>query len=89
MHGNIKKVAACYIKPYELIERGEMKEKESDMKKQVMLEDGVEDVDNLLSDLETDVVGVKYLKMTNSISFSEMCTYVIELSVSEHWRPKV
>ena len=27
--------------------------------------------------------------MTNSVSFSEMCSYVIESPVSEHGRPKV
>ena len=39
--------------------------------------------------LEKDVTGAKYLKMENSVSFSEMCSYVIELPVSEHGRPEV
>ena len=52
--------------------------------KQVMLEDGLEDVENLYTDLEKDVTGAKYLKMQNSVSFSETCSYVIELPISEH-----
>ena len=35
-HGDIKHVAVCCVKLYELIERGEMKEKESNRKKQAM-----------------------------------------------------
>ena len=27
--------------------------------------------------------------MENSVSFLEMCSYVVELPVSEHWRPEV
>ena len=54
-----------------------------------MLEDGLQDVKNLLSDMEKDITGEKYLKMANSVSFSEMFSYVIRLPVSEHWRPEV
>ena len=60
-----------------------------DVKKQVMLEDGLEDVENLLADLNKDSIGAKYLKMSNSVSFSDSCSCVIELPVSEHWRPEV
>ena len=44
---------------------------------------------NFLSELEKDIIGAKYLKMENSVSFSEMCSYIIEFPVSEHWRPEV
>ena len=27
--------------------------------------------------------------MANTISFSDICSYVIELPVSEHWKPEV
>ena len=54
-----------------------------------MLEDGLEDVENLLADLNKDSIGAKYLKMSNSVSFSDSCSCVIELPVSEHWRPEV
>ena len=62
----------------------------SDAKK-VMLEDGLKDVENLFDpeDLGGDTVGAKYLKMTNTVSFSDMCSNVIELPVSEHRRPEV
>ena len=53
-----------------------------------MLEDGLEHVENLLANLDRDSVA-KYLKMTNSVPFDKMCSYMIELSISEHWRPEV
>ena len=71
----------------QLIERA--KNEGIDVKKQVMLEDGLEDVENLLADLNKDSIGAKYLKMSNSVSFSDSCSCVIELPVSEHWRPEV
>ena len=55
----------------------------------VMLEDGLEDVENLYTDLKDDVIGASYLKMVQSVSFSELCSYTIELPVSEHWKPEV
>ena len=49
-----------------------------------MLEDGLKDVENLYTDLKDDSVRASYLKMANSVSFSEFCAYIIELPVSEH-----
>ena len=58
--------------------------------KEVMLEDGLQDVKNLFTDdLRTDVIGANYLKIAQTVSFSEMCTYTVELPISEHWRPEV
>ena len=54
-----------------------------------MLEDSLEDVENLLTDLKDDAVGANYLKVANSVSFSEFCTYTVDLPTSEHWRPEV
>ena len=65
-----------------------------------MLEDGLEDVKNLLDqeddkeddeeeDLQGDTVGAKYLRMVNTVSFSEMCNYTIELPTSKHGMPEV
>ena len=65
-----------------------------------MLEDGLEDVKNLLDqeedkdedkeeDLQGDTVGAKYLRMVNTVSFSEMCNYTIELPASKHNTPDV
>ena len=52
--------------------------------KAVMLKDGLEDVKNLYTDLRTDGVGASHLKLTHSVSFSEMCTFTVELPTSEH-----
>merc|ERR1712030_113785 len=93
-YGDIKKVAANHVKPYE-DERSKVDiEKKQDPvvpdgKKHVMLEDGLQDLDMLHAELEKDMTGAKYLKMQNSVSFSDICSYVIELPVSEHGRPEV
>ena len=57
--------------------------------KEVMLEDSLEDVENLYTDFNNDSVGAGYLKMAQYVSFSELCTYTIELPISEHLRPDV
>ena len=57
--------------------------------KEVMLEDSLEDVENLYTDFNNDSVGAGYLKMAQYVSFSELCTYTIELPISEHWRQEV
>ena len=59
--GYIKKVATCRVKPLQLVDRESIKDSNS---KEVMLEDGLEDVKNLLDqeDLQGDTVGEKILK---------------------------
>lgn len=52
-------------------------------------EDRLELIDNIYTDLLTDNVGDGYLRMTQSISFSELCAYTVQLPLSEHWRPEV
>ena len=47
-----------------------------------MLEDG-------LTDMEKDIFGAKYLKLDNSVCFTDSCIFVVELPVSEHGRPEV
>ena len=54
-----------------------------------MHEDGLEDVKNLFTDLKNDEVGACHLRAFQSVSLSEMCTYTMELPISEHWRPEV
>ena len=82
-------IAACRIKPFELMEREEQSVS-SESGKEVMLEDGLEDVENLFTeDFENDKVGASYLKSAHSVSFSDMCTFTVELPTSEHWRPEV
>ena len=59
-----------------------------------MLEDGLRDFDELknkdtdtLEDEEKDSIGAKYLRVINSVSFSDIAIYTMELPVSEHGRP--
>ena len=67
-----------------------------------MLEDGLEDVENLidpekqkqqeamkLADATSDNIGTNYLKVINSVAFSDLSIYTVELPVSEHRRPEV
>ena len=42
-----------------------------------------------LKDEEKDTVGAKYLKVVNSVSFSDVSVYTVELPVSESGRPEV
>ena len=69
-NGDIKKVAVCKVKPYELVDRKENEEEE--VSKKFMLDDGLEDVeslanpekeelnDALLADTVSDNVGANY-----------------------------
>ena len=81
-HGDLKKIAACRLKPFELLDQDKCEESVST--KDVMLEDGLKDVENLYTNLKDDVIGASYLKMAQSVSFSELCSYNIELPVSAH-----
>ena len=45
-HGDSNKIAACRVKPYKLVERQEQTTS-TEKNKEVMLEDGLEDVENL------------------------------------------
>ena len=51
LHTNrdIKNVAACKVKPYKLMDREALQEKNEDVSKKVMLEDGLENVENLMN----------------------------------------
>ena len=60
----------------------------------VMLEDGLADVEGIVSpenkeELKEDSSGAKYLKMINTVSFSELCNYTVELPISKHNSPEV
>ena len=54
-----------------------------------MVEDGLEDVENLFTNLRDETIRAGHLKTANVVSFSKLCSYVVELPVSEHWRPEV
>ena len=82
--GEIKKIAACKVKPFELIDRDESKgDSSNDEKTDMMMEDG------LNADAEKDSIGAKYLKMEHRECFGESSVFVVELPVSEHGRPEV
>ena len=83
-YGDLKKIAACRVKPFRLLDMDE----ESALM-EVILKDGLKDVENFQTDLKDDVIGASYLKMAQSVSLSELWSYTIELPVSEHWRPEV
>ena len=80
-HRDLKKIASCHVKPFQLVERNEESVLAS---KDVVLEDGLEDVKNLFTDLKNDEVGASHLRTAQPVSFSEMCTYTVELPISEH-----
>ena len=48
-HGDLKKIAACRVKPFELVEVEEQTTS-TDNNKEVMLEDGLEEVENLYTE---------------------------------------
>ena len=54
-HGDLKRIAACRVKPYELVNS----DKEIHTTKEVMKEDGLEDIDNLYT---TDLNNYYYNK---------------------------
>ena len=60
-YGDLKKIAACKVKLLKLLDRNE--HDESAPKKEVMLEDGPENVKNLSNELKDDRIGASYLKM--------------------------
>ena len=85
-----------------MVNREENEDKDKKASKKVMLEDGLEDVENLmdpekeklkdamkLADVTSDNIGTNYLKVINSVSFSDLSIYTVELPVSEHGRPEV
>ena len=96
---DIKKVASCKVKPYELVER-KILDSEKNQDNHVMLKDGLrvaesiglveEDLEDDVvdKDFENDVIGAKYLKMKKSISFEESIIYTVKLPVSEHINPE-
>ena len=71
---DLKKIAYCRVKLFELVDRDEESVLVS---KDVMLEDGLEDFENLFTDLKNDEVGASHLITAQSVSFSEMCTYTV------------
>ena len=102
-NGEIKKVAACKVKPYKLIDRNMVDDCNCDKtKKKVMLEDGLVDRDKLITPEEeekkeaiksTDVasaaMGKNFLKIENSEAFTPFSIYTVEVLVSVHGTQEV
>lgn len=100
--GDIKKVASCKVKPYDLIDRESMECKCKETSRKVMLEDGLEDVETIMDEVKehkrselrkmdaaSDAIGVQYLKMENDIDLSDIAMFTVEIPVSEHGRTEV
>lgn len=93
-NGDVKKVVACWVKPFQLVDRAKNESEENAEQRQVMLKDGLQDVDKLrkmdtLEEEEKDTIGAKYLKVVNSVSFLDISIYTVKLPVSEHGKPEV
>ena len=98
-NGDIRKVAACKVRPYELIDTQDSQDSQSQSKKKkvVMLEDGLADVKDIhyvekdwtgLIEEEKDCIGARYLKVVNHMSFLDYAIFIVELPVSKHGTPK-
>ena len=70
--------------------------------KKVMLESGSEDIENLIgpkkqkqqeamkqADATSDNIGMNYLKIINTMAFSDLSIYIAKLLVFKHGRPEV
>ena len=86
-----KYVAACKVEPYQLVNREGDKDEGDAVSKNIIIEDGLKDVENLLDleDLRGDSIGAKYLRMVSTVSFSYMCAHLVEVPASEHGSPEV
>ena len=102
MVGDIKKVASCKVKPYELIDHDSVNCKCKNTSEKVILDYGLEDVEAIIdetrlkqreemkqADVASDTIGTHYLKVENSANFSDLAIYTVELPVSEHGKPEV
>lgn len=95
-HLDLKEVVACRVKLFKQIDCTSIDtiSETVDERRQVMTEDGLRDADNVQSGVdhhewEKDSVGAKSLKVINSVSFSDLTIYIVELPLSEHRGPEV
>ena len=61
----------------------------TEINKEVMLEDGLEDVENLFTEQLDKHNNDTKIKTPQTISLADTCIYTVELPTSEHWRPEV
>ena len=87
-HGDLKKIAACRVKPFELVDTDEQTIS-TENNKEVMLEDGLEDKKNLFTEQLNKHNNDTKMKTTRKISLADTCVYTVELPTTEHWRQDV
>merc|ERR1712041_31811 len=90
-NGDVKKVAACKVKPYDLKERTEEEKEENDDKKEeneTEIEE-IEDENEVRRDLQNDIIGAKYLQVEKSIYFMDYEIFTLEVPVREHGKPEI
>ena len=93
MNGNMLRVAACRVKPYELITREEVKSDgndkscenvENDGDKQDVIDDKEEREEDSIDMGKIEVaVDTKYMQMKRSVCFSENAGFTVEVPVSD------
>ena len=89
------KVAACRVKPYELIPREKVEKKEvetleetySTSEEKLEKDDDEKTVEKFY--IAKDAIGVKYMEMERSVCFLENMIFTVEVPVSEHNVPEV
>ena len=93
-------MAAFHVKRFKLTRKQIKTYENEDIadNRQVMLEDGLQDIDNLknisFEDEQIDTLGAKYLKMVHYVSFSDLSVYTVESPISEHgdlksWKQRI
>ena len=87
-------MAAFHVKRFKLTRKQIKTYENEDIadNRQVMLEDGLQDIDNLkkitFEDEQIDTLGAKYLKMVHYVSFSDLCLHC-RIANIRAWRPEV
>merc|ERR1712112_399306 len=92
-NGDIKKVAMCRAKPYELkTKKNEQESPEVENRVQNEVEDEIEleEIQNeTRKDLQNDVIGAKYLQVEKSVYFMDHEIFTVEVPVKEHKKPEI
>merc|ERR1712112_284561 len=90
-NGDVKKVAACKVKPYDLKERTEEENKaNNDKKKESETEiEEIEDENEVRRDLQNDIIGAKHLQVEKSVYFMNYEIFSLEVPVKEHGKPEI
>lgn len=87
--GDIKKTAACRVKPYELSPQKEAAEESDDQSGSEPEVSEQVKMDGTLVHVKKDVVGAEYSNIERNMCFLENAVFVVEVLVLEHCRPEV